>query len=141
MQRKKARVDTSVEKLNKKDTIEHYNAVMLEDIKSGIKLIQEGVDSSHVELKNELHEFRDETRMRLTAVEFAVMKNSKDIKSLDQRFDGLDKKVDSVRTELKEDMVKMEKRLSDKIDGIVTHVDDHENRITKLETTTLHPAT
>ena len=43
VKKSKARIDTPVHELGKKDTIEHYNAIMIEEMKSMMKVFMEGV--------------------------------------------------------------------------------------------------
>ncbi|MFH0799741.1 MAG: hypothetical protein V2A66_06125 [Pseudomonadota bacterium] len=118
-QKRSSSVKTPVARLGKEDTIAHYNAVLIEDLKSGMKQVIEGVEHTRVVLTEKIDSSEQRLSRRLEAVEFAVTKHSGEIKDL--------------RTEMHE----MEGRLSAKIDGHAARLDDHETRITTLETTNL----
>lgn len=98
------------------EKVEQYNAVLLEDIRSKMELVIEVVDSTKTELKGEMRSFKENVNDRFDVLETVVKKNSSNIVGL------------------KTGMKDMEKRLSTKIDGIRYRVDDHEERITTLET-------
>jgi hypothetical protein len=68
----------------------------------------------------------DAVEVRVGRTEMAITEHSRMIRNLDT-------KVDLVRVELKSDMVQMEHRLSEKIDGGTKRLDDHESRIKALE--------
>lgn len=85
---------------------------------------------------------------RLDRVEVAISEHTRQIKQLDLKIDGvstelkeeiqgarteLKDEMQGLRTELKEDMHQMEARLSNKIDGHVARLDNHEARISVLE--------
>lgn len=147
-----ATVTTPVSDLKGKEKLAHYNATLMEDIRSAMKQVIESVDSSNGQVRKEMSEFRVEVNGRFEIVEKAIKSTNNKIdsanKSLTEKIDSVDKKltekIDSVRTELKgeiapvrtelkTDMKNMETRLSEKIDSIHTRIDDHDVRIGALE--------
>ena len=93
----------------------HYNAVIMEGIRSEMQVVVEGMQQTKVELQREIRDFREEVNGRFTIVEAAICKNSADIKELKTE-------MKSMQTEMKS----MEVRLSDKIDASGNRLDEHE---------------
>ena len=102
-------------KKDQKGTVEHYNAVLIESLKSDMKMFMEGMEARSISVERELKDFRKDVTGRFGMLELAVTNNSQAIK------------------ELKSEMGQMEKRLSDKIDRNNSKLDNHEERITTLE--------
>ena len=102
---------TPVAELSRNDTIEHYNAVMIEDIRSSVKLLSEGMTSLRSELKGEISSLRTEMNGRFDVVEAAIRCNA-----------------DNIR-ELQNDMKDVKTSLS----RIEPLIDEHEERLTRLE--------
>lgn len=107
-------------------TPSHCNAVLLEDIRSKMELVIEGMNTTRSELKCEIGDFRKEVNQRFEIVESAIKHNSEKIENVRTE---LKSEIQDVRTELKD----VETRLSGKIDKVGARVDNHEKRITALE--------
>jgi vacuolar-type H+-ATPase subunit I/STV1 len=110
---KKARTDTPVEELSKKDTIEHYNAIMIEEIRSVVRAELEGMHSRMDSFEGRLESFRNEVNSRFDLVETAIKCNSQAIR------------------ELRNDMDRRFSEMSDKMDHVIDRVDVHEERLTR----------
>ncbi len=104
---KKARVDTPLEELNDKETLMHYNAVMMEEMNSKLQLVLEVVRSNSE---------------RLSTVENHLVGVENRLSTIELAFRGL-----------KDDMLDMERRLSSKINRITERCGNHECRLTALE--------
>ena len=64
-ERKHAKGHTPLDRLNEKETLMHYNAVLMEDIKSKFELIIEGMESMRVEFDRQLEAIRNEFDQKL----------------------------------------------------------------------------
>lgn len=56
MKGRRATVKTKIKDLNKPETMEHYNAVLLEDIKGQMQFVVEGMESFRVEVKRDIND-------------------------------------------------------------------------------------
>jgi len=147
---KKATIKTPVKELRKGETIEHYNAVLLEDIKSKMELVIEGMEGTRVSLKEDMSNLdrkltgeiellkgvahrhssgidmlvvaQNSTSNNIKELALQTVENSQKIETLQGHVVENSKNI----KELKEQVGQMEKNLSDKIDAIDTHIDDHE---------------
>lgn len=139
----RARITTPLEALDEKDTIMHYNAVLIEDLRSGLKQVIEAVESLRVEFRTEMNDFRREVNERFSTLELAVRRNSQEIAELRQEVAKLWQAVAEIRQDiaelrqemagLRQEMHTMEGRLSERIDRHGPRLDDHERRIIALE--------
>ncbi|MFA4973782.1 MAG: hypothetical protein WC683_14315 [bacterium] len=111
---KEARVDTPVEELNQKETLMHYNAVLIEDQNSKFRLVLERMDVLTTEVRENSRDMKalrtshDESNMRLSNLELV--------------FRGL-----------KDDILDMERRICSKINRITERCEKHDCRLTALE--------
>lgn len=145
--RAKATVKTPVRDLTNRETVEHYNAVLIEEIKDQMKQVLEAVDTSVGGVRQELGEFRKETHERFNDVEAVLHEHSRSIAELKTDVSCLKTDVSCLKTgmtTMKADMTSMEQslrseirasenRLSQKIEATHARLDDHEVRITSLE--------
>lgn len=81
--RAKASIKTPVRDLTNRETVEHYNAVLIEEIKDQMKQVLEAVDTSIGGVRQELHDFRRETGQRFDTIETILRNHSKDIARTD----------------------------------------------------------
>jgi len=109
---------------------EHYNSVLLEDIKSKMELVIEGMYTIKDELSRKIDETKDELKQDIKLNQLAITKTREDMSAMECR---LKQEISDVRTELKEDMHSMENRLTEKIEGNNTRLKDHDKRISVLE--------
>lgn len=133
---KKAKIRTEIKNLNKEDTIEHYNAVLIEQILSEVQAVAEKVENSDAKSEERYQLLRKEMNERFEVVEAAIGYHSGEIKGLRTDMQGLKTGVQDLKTDmqglktdmqgLKTELHQVEVRLSNKIDG-------HESRITTLE--------
>ena len=107
-------------------TEERFNHLFEEKFKYFFEKIKELIVSTARGTETKLGKKIDALEVRVGRTELAISEHTRMIKNLDT-------KVESVRVELKGDMVQMERRLSEKIDGNAKRLDDHESRIKKLE--------
>lgn len=143
----KAKVRTPVEKLRGKETIEHYNAVLLEDIRSKMEQVIEGMEATKDELKKEARHLEQHLTQEIELLKSVVHKHSGTLGIPDDsyvlvgnRIKESNLQIVELRTEIKDmneglatklvdvknDMNAMETRLSNKMDAIGTRIDDHE---------------
>ena len=134
---------------------EHYNSVLLEDIKSKMELVIEGMYTIKDELSRKIDETKDELKQDIKLNQLAITKTREDMSAMECR---LKQEISDVRTELKQDiadvrtdmrsmeerlkqeisdvrvdMHAMENRLTEKIEGNNTRLKDHDKRISVLE--------
>jgi hypothetical protein len=101
-------IDTPVGELGEKDTIMHYNAVMLEDLKSKMELVIEFMETVGSELKREIAQ---------------LDRKIEDLRAeMNLKFDALNFKID-----------KVEERLTLRIDKVAARLDDHDTRLVAIE--------
>lgn len=103
--------------------------------------LKEFITSTAHRTENVLGSKIDKLDERLTVVEVTVKRYSNAIMDLSRNMKGmekrLDEKIDGVRTELKEEIKQTETRLANKIDKVGEKIENHETRITNLETARL----
>ncbi len=87
-------VDTPVAELTTKQTLQHYNAIMIEEFNSKIDLVLEGMESLRHELRVDMAAFRNEVNSRFDLVEAAIKCNSQGIRELNAKMDRLSSRVD-----------------------------------------------
>ena len=153
----KVTIKTPIEKLNKNETIEHYNAVLLEDIKSKMELVIEGMEITKESIHKEVSEFRCETNQRFDMIEGIVREHSGQLQNIEatladhgrQLADHGRQLADHGRqlTDHGRQLTDHGRQLTDhggrldrietKVDKIGERLDNHETRITTLETARL----
>lgn len=69
------------------DTVEHYNAIMIEDLHSKIELVIEGLEVLRSEFRREISSFRNEVNGRFDVVEAAIRSHSHEIRNLHSKID------------------------------------------------------
>ncbi len=122
LKRRPVAIARPLDKLDKEERVEHYNAILIEGLRSDMKQVIESVDARMGGFERTLMEFRKETKEEFDGVKVILRQHSTEINEL--------------RTEMQAmgtEMHAMEGRLSAKIDGHTTRLDDHEGRITSLE--------
>lgn len=119
---KKAKIRTEIKDLNREDTIEHYNAVLLEQIDSKMSTVIEVMEATKTELKRDMNNLEKKLTQDNELIKGAL-------RDLAGRQIATDKKVDILTSEMHE----VETRLTGKIDKIGEKVDNHEGRIVNLE--------
>lgn len=115
----------TIDELSQKETIAHYNAVMIEELRSQFKFViekSEGVEERTRQLINELHQ---KTEERFDDVDLVLRKHSEMFVQVDQRFDRLVKKVDGHDQRFES--------LEHKFDRLEKKVDGHDQRFDTLE--------
>ena len=120
---RKATVRTPVAKLSGKETLEHYNGVVLEEILSHVRTMSEGYATIEQKLDTKIESLRTDMNEQFRIVHAVLKIHTEDIKELKTDVAGI-----------KSDMSTMESRLTARIDRIGVRQDDHEGRITALET-------
>ncbi len=159
---KRARLDTPVEKLGKKETLMHYNAILIEELNAKMQLVLECVKASHEETGRRFVSLEEKFEQRFTALELAlrVQKDDTDRRfasleekfeqrftalelalrvqkdDTDRRFAKFEQRFDTLELglrSLKDDMADMERRLSSKINRIAERCENHECRLGAIE--------
>ncbi len=118
------------------ETVEHYNAILLEDIKSKMELVIEGMQTVETRLTCRMDGMETRLMGEIDMLKLAVTVHSGEIKELRSEVKDIRSEVKDIRSEVKDikfEMQAVETRLSDKIDKWDTRWDDHEDRITALE--------
>lgn len=133
---KKATIKTPVKDLKGGETIEHYNAVLLEDIRSKM-------DSAKVTLKDEMKNLEERLTQEIELLKTVVHEHSGGIRMESLHLEMIrnntkENNLQIVATnqkigEISSNMQKMEENLANKIDKIGSSIDGHETRITALE--------
>ncbi len=145
--RRPVTVARPLDKLGKKESVAHYNAILIEEIKSGMQQVIEGMESTRVVLEEKIDDFRKEVNGRFEVIEVAVTAHSKILNEHGTKVDNLQKTVEGhtvrldsiekgmgeVKGQLSTHSVKLES-IETKIDGQNGRLDDHETRINALET-------
>lgn len=129
---KKTTVKTPIKDLGKHETIEHYNAVLLEKISSDVKQVIEGAEATRDTLRKEMREFRKEVNERFSMVDFVLGKHSEDINGLKGDVQELKGDVQILKDDVQElrgEMQETRKCLSDKIDKVGEGVEANEARL------------
>ncbi len=131
MQKKKgdannARQDSPVKELDEKETLMHYNAVLIEELNSKMQLVLELVKASHEETGRRFASMEEKFERRFATLELAL-RSFKD--ETDKRFSAQELGFRG----LKDDMADMERRICSKINRIAERCDNHECRLGALE--------
>ena len=147
---RKATVRTPVAKLSGKESLEHYNGILIEDILSKVKTMQEGVLGELTAFRQDFQRSCQENAAHFRILESAIRCNSEaigelktDVAELKTDVAELKTNVAELKTDvaglkhevagIKTDMSTMESRLTARIDRIGVRQDDHEGRISALE--------
>jgi len=127
----KAKKDTPIEELDQEETLVHYNAVIVEELRSNMQLVLECVQANSQRL--------DSIETCLTALEQAVQANTQRLDSIETCLTALEQAVQANTQRLalveqaihvlKEDMLDMERRICSKINRIAERCDGFEARI------------
>lgn len=123
---KGAKVNTPIAQLDKKETLMHYHAVILEDVHSKMQLVLEGLKANSdrlVHVESAIARL-EEGYAKIPLILEAVKANSDRLLTVESAVRGL-----------KEDMLDMEHRLSSKINRITERFDHHEAQHALLEAT------
>lgn len=147
----KTTVRTPIKDLKEKETIEHYNAVLLEDIKSKMEFVIEGMESTKQSLKNDMNNLQENMTQEMELMKGVMHKYTEDldirslwinnlknnVKETNLQIVQTNEKIDKFRAELTTTIGTSGTELSAKIDKIGEKIDDNDTRITTLETA--HP--
>jgi len=123
---KEARVDTPIEELTQKETLMHYNAVLIEEQNSRFKLVMEGLEV----LSGKFDALNESVDRRIGALDHKIDVLSE---SVDRKIGNLSEKVDLKIGCLRDDMLDMERRICSKLNRLIERSDNHEYRISALE--------
>jgi hypothetical protein len=130
---KKAAVRTSVKDLKRGETIQHYNAILIEDIKSKMELVIEGMEGTKEVIRKEVKQSEQRVTGEIALLKTVVHRHSGDlemeatirrglsenIKENNLQIVETNKKIETLQEQIKQ----MEVRL---IDAINTRIDEHE---------------
>ncbi len=96
----------------------HYNAVLLEEIRSQMNVVIETTEVTRETLEAKIEEVRTELKQEIQITQMAVKANSVKLQEHDQRFDNLEKDV---------------KEIKQKLEGVVEKIERHDEEITFLK--------
>lgn len=113
-----AKVRTPVNKLQGKETIEHYNDILLEDMNKKFDIILEATISTKETLEKKIDNLNKRMDQKFEVVEWAIPEHSKQIKGL-----GCEVKKHG------EAILRVEQ----KVDKIAVSVESHETRLTVVK--------
>jgi hypothetical protein len=132
---KRSTVRTPFKDLKKEETIQHYNAVLFEDLKSKMELVIEGMETTKDELGREMKGIECRLVKEIELLKSVVHKHSDRFETVGNWYEIFSNRIKEnnlqiveLRTELKGDIDRLEKNLSDKIDTIGARLDDHESK-------------
>lgn len=118
---KEAKVDTPIQDLDQKETIMHYNAVLIEEQNSKFQLVLERLEA---------------VIDKVDGLAVDVRKNGEDVRELKTSHDVSNKRLSTLEHAfrcLKDDILDMERRICSKINHIAEHCERHECRLTAIE--------
>ena len=134
-QKKKAKLRTPVANLNEKDSIEHYNAILIEEIQSSMKAVIETVHLSQEQTNRKFEKI--ETRMDQNHEDLkvaiahnstgiakngmAIEENTTAIKQLDSKVDANTKAIKQLDTKVDKNTVAI-KQIGSKVDENTTAI-------------------
>ncbi len=143
----KAMIRTPVKDLKKSDSIEHYNAVLLEDIKSKMEQVIEVTETTKESIHKEMNEFREEVNQRFDMVESVVRAHSGQLQNIEITLAGHGRQLTDHGKQLTDhgkqltdhgkQLTDHGKQLTDhgkQLTEINKHVTEHDTRFDKLET-------
>ncbi len=140
---KEAKVNTPLEELSTKETLAHYNAVLMEEQNSKFALVLERLDvisgkfDALAERVDDLTHRVDVLTERVDALTYRVDVLTERVDVLTVRVDKIEGRLSTLEFAfrgLKDDMVDMEQRLSSKLNRLIARSDNHECRISAIET-------
>ena len=139
----KATVNTPIKDLKGKESIEHYNAVLLEGIDSKMKQVIEGMETTKESLTKKVDEFRDEVNQRFDMIENVVLTHSGQLQNIEATLADHGKQLadhGKQLVELKGDVKEIKAAVKHLDEKFTEKIDDHEDRIVILEKNlTTHP--
>ena len=112
-------MNTPVEELDTKETIMHYNAVLLEEQNSKFQLVMERMDALDVNVNKKIQTLSKQVDQKILA--------------LDHKIDVFGEKFDRKIEVLRDDLLDMERRICSKINRITDRCERQECRMAALE--------
>ena len=109
-----------------KSEIAHYNAILLEEMRSEFKAVAEAVEFTRESLGTKI----DALESRMDRLEMRVDRLEVGLRRLETE---LRREINAVRIELKQEIGSVGEELSAKIDKIGARLDRHEEEITRLK--------
>ena len=122
----------TIDELSHKESIAHYNAVMIEELRSQFKFVIEKSESSEGRLRQLIEDLRKENQEDHDDIKLVLRKNSDMFEQVDRRFDILEKKVDGLEQKVESHDRRFES-LEHKFDRLEQKVDGHDLRFDTLE--------
>lgn len=110
----------------------HYNAVLLEEIRSQMNAVIETVEVTGANLNEKIDGVEKRLTARIEVIEIVVKGNSAKLKEHDKQFEKIDQRFEKIETKLKEHDQRFD-RLEEKMDRVVEKVDRHDEEIIFLK--------
>ncbi len=95
-QKPKATTMTPINQLNKAETIQHYNAVMIEELKSQFKFVIENMAGVELRLTQRIDALITKNQEEHDCFKLVLHRHSGLFEKIDQRFDKVDERFDSL---------------------------------------------
>ena len=134
-----AKVNTPVQDLDQKETLMHYNAVLMEEQKSMLKLVLERMDvltDRFDGLTDRVDGLTDRVDGLTDRVDGLTDRVDRGFKETNERFERVESRLSTMELAfrgLKDDMIDMERRICSKINRVAERGDNHECRLSALE--------
>lgn len=115
---------------------EHYNAILLEEVRSQMELVLEKVTGSEDRLMTAIRELRIEHDQRFDVIEAVLRQHSQILQQHDRQFEKIGQRLDRVETqivEMRQELSSTRQELSAKIDTTGVRLDHHEQDISLLK--------
>ena len=140
---KKASVRTPVNKLTGKETIEHYSAVLLGEIRSQLKLVVENAEGSESRLRSDLKTMEGRLGQEVELLKSVIHSHNTKVEIAYDLVNSFDRRLKEGNLQLaengkrltgiEEQLAAMERNLTDKTEAVHDRLDRHDVRITALE--------
>ena len=123
--KQKATTLTPIDQLNKAETIQHYNAVLIEDLKSQFKMVIERSEGAEERTRQFIEELHTKTQERFDNVDLVLRHHSELFEEMDERFNKVDQRFDRLESRVC--------GLEKKMDEVVEAVQHHEKEIQEIK--------
>jgi len=136
----KATIKTPVKDLNVKETLDHRKIILLEDIQAKMEMVIEVTETTKESIHKEMSEFRSEVNQRFDMIENVVRAHSGQLQDIEKQLTGHGRQLTDhgkQLAELKSDVKEIKTTVKHLDEKFTEKVDDHETRITALETARL----
>lgn len=93
---KKDKQSKDKRRTSEKETVAHYNAVLIEGLKSDFRFVIEGLEGLRSELKQGMNEKFAEVDENFHTIRLVLQSHSRQFEKIDQRFEQIDHRFEKV---------------------------------------------